>query len=262
VDALNVPATYRLGQIAANLERYRWLPRSLGGRYIFVNVPAFRLQAFEGGEPRLEMKVIVGEEYEGKSTPVFSDSMETVVFRPYWNVTPTIQAKEMEPKIAADPGFMAANDYEYFNDNGRTGIRQRPGDKNALGLVKFLFPNSYNIYLHDTPDHTLFDRDIRAFSHGCIRVEKPAELAQWVLGWDGGRVESAMHGADNHSVRIERKIPVYITYFTTYTRNGTVYFANDLYARDQEMVRVVGPGAYPSAEAVRQIAELQKLVDD
>ncbi|MBW8769277.1 MAG: L,D-transpeptidase family protein [Gemmatimonadetes bacterium] len=179
VDALNVPAEYRLGQIAANLERYRWLPRTLGERYIYVNVPAFQLTAFDKGEPVLQSKVIVGQEFEDKATPVFSDSMETVVFRPYWLITPDIQAKEVEPKVAANPGYLEANDMEYYKDGGQTRIRQRPGAKNALGYVKFLFPNDFNIYLHDTPNHELFDKDVRAFSHGCIRVEKPAELAQW-----------------------------------------------------------------------------------
>jgi L,D-transpeptidase YcbB len=260
LDALNVPAEYRLGQIAANLERTRWLPRALGSRYIYVNVPAFQLRAFDKGEPVLEMKVIVGQEYEDKATPVFSDSMETVVFRPYWNITPDIQAKEIEPKLASNPGYLAANDMEYYNDGGQRRIRQRPGPKNSLGFVKFLFPNDFNIYLHDTPNHELFDKDVRAFSHGCIRVEKPDELAQWVLGWDATKVEQAMReGADNRGVKLPQKIPVYIAYGTTYVRDGQLFFGNDLYHRDDALVKAMAEGAWVSARGVQAIEELKRV---
>jgi murein L,D-transpeptidase YcbB/YkuD len=260
LDALNVPAEYRLGQIAANLERHRWLPRALGTRYIYVNVPAFQLQAFDKGEPVLDMKVIVGQEYEDKATPVFSDSMEAVVFRPYWNVTPDIQAKEIEPKLASDPGYLAANDMEYWNDGGARRIRQRPGPKNSLGFVKFLFPNDFNIYLHDTPNHELFDKDVRAFSHGCIRVEKPAELAQWVLGWDASKVDQAMReGPDNRSVKLPTKIPVYIIYSTAYLRDGQLYFGNDLYHRDDALVKALANGALESPRAMAELEELKKI---
>ena len=260
LDALNVPAEYRLGQIAANLERHRWMPRTLGTRYIYVNVPAFHLTAYDKGEPALEMKVIVGEEYEDKATPVFSDSMETVVFRPYWNVTPDIQAKEIEPKVASNPNYLAENDMEYWNDGGTRRIRQRPGDKNSLGFVKFMFPNDFNIYLHDTPAPELFAKDVRAFSHGCIRVEKPAELAQWVLGWDATRVEQAMREqADNRSVKLPKKIPVYIVYGTTYLRDGQLHFGNDLYHRDDQLVKAMAEGAVVSSRAVAAVEELKRI---
>ena len=260
LDALNVPVEYRLGQIAANLERHRWMPRALGTRYIYVNVPAFHLTAYDKGEPALEMKVIVGEEYEDRATPVFSDSMETVVFRPYWNVTPDIQAKEIEPKLASDPGYLAENDMEYWNDGGARRIRQRPGPKNSLGLVKFLFPNDFNIYLHDTPARELFDKDVRAFSHGCIRVEKPNELAQWVLGWDATRVEQGMQeGGDNRTVKLPKKIPVYIVYGTAYLRDGQLHFGNDLYHRDDQLVKAMAEGAVVSSRAVAAIEELKRI---
>lgn len=247
---LNSPASHRVKQIAANLERHRWLPRSLGSRYVYVNVPAFRLTAYDSGNKSLEMKVIVGEEYEGKITPVFADSMETVVFRPYWNVTPDIQAKEIAPAIARNPGYLAANDMEYFKDGGQTRIRQRPGEKNSLGLVKFLFPNSFNIYLHDTPAKELFAKTDRAASHGCIRLEKPAELAQWVLGWDAGRVQSAMNSTtDNSAVRVPQKLPVYIVYFTTYVRDGELYFGDDIYDQDDSLEREVPATATSAAGA-------------
>ena len=260
LNSLNVPAEYRLGQIAANLERYRWMPRMLGERYVYVNVPAFQLTAYDSGTTALQMKVIVGEEFEDKATPVFSDSMELVVFRPYWNVTPDIQAKEIAPKVAANPGYLAANDMEYFKDGGQTRIRQRPGPKNSLGFVKFLFPNDFNIYLHDTPNHELFDKDVRAFSHGCIRVEKPTELAQWALGWDASRVEQAMReGKDNQAVKLPKKIPVYIAYGTAYLRDGQLYFGNDLYHRDDQLVKAIATGAVVSPNAVRAMEELKRI---
>jgi murein L,D-transpeptidase YcbB/YkuD len=260
IEALNVPADYRLGQIAANLERYRWLPRTLGSRYILVNVPAFRLEGYDSGEVAIEMKVIVGADYTDKNTPVFSDQMETVVFRPYWNVTPDIQHKELEPKVAADPGYMDRNDYEYWKDGGVTRIRQKPGPKNSLGLVKFLFPNSFNIYLHDTPDDQLFAKDVRAFSHGCIRLEKPAELAQWALGWSADSVERAMNEEPNNkSVRLPSKIPVFIVYFTAFSGDEGLRFGNDLYSRDKELVDAVSASAMPSEEAINAASALREI---
>jgi murein L,D-transpeptidase YcbB/YkuD len=259
LNSLNVPAAYRLGQISANLERQRWMPRALGSRYVVVNVPAFHLEAYDKGQKALEMKVIVGQEYEDKATPVFSDSMETVVFRPYWNITPDIQAKEIEPKIAANPGYLESENLEYYKDGGATRIRQKPGGKNALGLVKFLFPNDFNIYLHDTPNHELFDKDVRAFSHGCIRVEQPTELAQWVLGWDAAKVNQMEQGTDNNSVKLPRKLPVYITYGTAYMRDGQLYFGNDLYHRDDKLVNAAADGALPSAGAVQALEALRRI---
>ncbi|CAN5533228.1 L,D-transpeptidase family protein [soil metagenome] len=260
VNALNVPAAYRLGQIAANLERYRWMPRTLGERYVFVNVPAFQLTAFDSGEKSLEMKVIVGQSFEDKATPVFSDSMEFVVFRPYWNITPDIQRKEIAPKIAANPGYMDAENLEYYKDGGVTRIRQKPGPKNALGFVKFLFPNDFNIYLHDTPNHALFDKDVRAFSHGCIRVEKAGEFAQWVLGWDAAKVQDAMdNGKDNTTVKLPKKIPVYITYGTAFIRDGALFFGNDLYHRDDKLVKAAASAAIESPAAKSALEQLKKI---
>ena len=257
LESMNVPASYRLAEIAANMERFRWLPRSFGARYIFVNVSAFKLEAYDSGAKTLEMKVIVGQEYKDKATPVFADSMETVVFRPYWNVTPDIAAKEIFPKGAA---YMERENMETYQENGQTRVRQRPGPKNALGFVKFLFPNDFNIYLHDTPNHELFKEDVRAFSHGCIRVEKPAELAQWVLGWPADKVQSEMDNPpDNKSVKVPKKIPVYITYFTTYINNGQLYFGNDLYNRDDKLVPIVMAGAMPNKEIVDAVQALRRI---
>jgi murein L,D-transpeptidase YcbB/YkuD len=257
--SLNETSAYRTAQIAANLERMRWLPRTFSSRYIYVNVPAFRLTAFDNGKPALDMKVIVGQDYEDKATPVFSDVMETVVFRPYWNVTPDIADKEIFPKMNADPGYLAANNYELYKEGGKTRVRQKPGEKNSLGLVKFLFPNDFNIYLHDTPNHELFDKDVRAFSHGCIRVEKPTELAEWVLGWDQAKVEAAMHGADNQSIKVPQKIPVFIVYGTAYMRDGQLYFGNDLYDRDDKLVAQIFRGALPTPETIQAVQALRRI---
>ena len=257
IESMNVPANYRLGEIAANMERYRWLPRSFGSRYVFVNVSAFKLEAYDTGQKVLEMKVIVGQEYQDKATPVFADSMETVVFRPYWNVTPDIAAKEIFPKGQA---YLERENMETYQETGQTRVRQRPGPKNALGFVKFLFPNDFNIYLHDTPNHELFKEDVRAFSHGCIRVEKPADLAEWVLGWPADKVRQEMDNPpDNKSVKVPRKIPVYITYFTTYIDNGQLYFGNDLYNRDDKLVPIVMSGAMPSKEIVAAVQALRRI---
>lgn len=255
--ALNVPADYRLAQIAANLERFRWLPRTLGARYIMVNVPAFQLQAFDDGVEVLSMKVIVGAEYDGRSTPVFSDSMQTVVFRPYWNVPEEIADNEIWPKAEADRSYLQRNNYEVVSSREGPRVRQRPGDGNALGLVKFLFPNSFAIYLHDTPDHELFDEDVRGFSHGCIRVEKPDALAQYVLGWPADSVRRAMEsGKDDQHVKVDPKIPVFIVYMTSYVRDGVLHFGNDLYSRDQALVDAVRPAALPDAKVIDQVRRL------
>jgi L,D-transpeptidase YcbB len=248
IAALNIPADGRVRQLAANMERHRWLPRTLGSRYIYVNVPSFRLDAYDSGQTKLSMRVVVGSEYQGRSTPTFSDSMEVAVFRPYWNITPEIQRNEIGPKAARNPGWLASQNMEYYRDGGARRIRQRPGGKNALGLVKFLFPNDFNIYLHDTPSKSLFAQDDRAASHGCIRLERPAELAQWVLGWDASRVEAAMQsGGDNRGVRLPQKIPVYIVYFTAYLRDGELYFADDLYGRDEALQQKIAAHGRASA---------------
>ncbi|HET7586315.1 MAG TPA: L,D-transpeptidase family protein [Gemmatimonadaceae bacterium] len=246
VEAMNVPADYRLRQIAANLERHRWLPRTLGSRFVLVNVPAFELYAYDSGRAVLTMRVVVGAEYEGRATPVFSDSMQYVVFRPYWYVPDSIAAREIYPKADADPDYMTRNGYEVVDEEGEERVRQQPGPDNALGLVKFIFPNDFAIYLHDTPAKSLFEQADRGASHGCVRVQHPVQLAEFALGWPEARVRDAMeHGADNHRVDLPRKLPVYIVYFTTFTRNGALHFGDDLYDRDNALVRAVAAGATP-----------------
>ncbi|MCY7380459.1 MAG: L,D-transpeptidase family protein [Gemmatimonadaceae bacterium] len=249
--SLNRSAEYRTQQIGANLERHRWLPRSLGARYVLVNVPAFRLRAYDAGQEVLTMGIVVGAEYGGRSTPVFSDSMAYLVFRPYWNVPAGIAAKELWPKQRRDPGYFARNRYESVKASWGRYVRQKPGPGNALGFVKFIFPNDFNIYLHDTPARSLFNERVRAFSHGCIRVQDPAALAQFVLGWDVARVKDAMdRGADDHRVRLDRKLPVYIVYFTVLERDGILEFANDIYDRDEKLVDAVRGAALATSEGL------------
>ncbi|HEX3866719.1 MAG TPA: L,D-transpeptidase family protein [Gemmatimonadaceae bacterium] len=234
--ALDVSAGDRLRQIGANMERHRWLPRALGERYVYVNVPSFRLDAYDSGQRVLSMKVVVGAEYDGHSTPVFSDSMRYVVFRPYWTPTSTILKTEILPKIASDRTYLARNDMEYGVEDGARVLRQRPGPHNSLGLVKFLFPNDYNIYLHDTNEKSLFGKAVRAGSHGCIRLEEPAKLASYVLGWPADSVWAAMNnGRNNRRITLGKKVPVYIVYFTAYERDGNLHFANDVYRRDDAL---------------------------
>jgi L,D-transpeptidase YcbB len=259
VDALNEPVSFRLGQIAANLERYRWLPRSMGQRYILVNVPAFELTAYDSGKAALQMKVIVGQDYQGKATPVFSDSMEFVVFRPYWIVPDSIASKEIYPKVAADPTYLDRNNYEIVTIDHRKRVRQKPGDKNSLGLIKFMFPNDFNIYLHDTPQGELFNKDVRAFSHGCIRLQHPDQLAQLVLGWPIDSVHREMQdGPDDHRVNLKHKIPVFIVYFTTYEKDGQLYFGNDLYKRDDKLVQSVAAAAQSDSASIRAVQTLRQ----
>ncbi len=261
ISSLNLPASFRADQIAANMERHRWLPHALGSRFVLVNVPAFQMQAFENGRMALEMKVVVGEEYDDKATPTFSDSMSTVVFRPYWNVPDGIAEREIYPKLEADPSYFERRNFETFTEGGRTHVRQKPGGDNSLGLVKFLFPNEFAIYLHDTPDSSTFARDVRAASHGCIRLERPASFAQWVLGWDAEKVQEAMNtGPDDQKVSLDRKIPVYIVYFTAFARDGKLLFGNDLYDRDAALVRHLAKFTTADSSAQARVEKLKKLI--
>lgn len=256
--ALRVPMAARVRQIELALERWRWLPHAFPRAPIVVNIPEFRLYAMQGSGERpsadgaLTMRVIVGEAGETE-TPEFSGEMEYVVFRPYWNVPYSIVLQEMIPKLRSDPGYLGRERLEIVSasggvshavtssalaglSTGALGIRQRPGDHNSLGLVKFIFPNEENVYLHGTPARGLFARQRRDFSHGCIRVEDPVALAEHVLrdvpGWTRERIESAMHRGGTSQVDLAEPIPVYVTYFTAVARPGGVDFFEDLYGRD------------------------------
>ncbi len=230
VDAMNVPVEARIATIEANLERLRWMPGGMGDTYVFVNVPAFRLWAYEGGKEVMTMPVIVGD--EANNTPVFADTMQYLVFAPYWNIPQSIQ-----PEVLAKGNLDARG----FEREGPTGLRQRPGPNNALGNVKFIFPNDLNIYLHDTPGKTAFDRSNRSLSHGCVRVAEPERLATWALGpnggWDVARVSAAMDSTEEQKVPLTRKIPVFLAYLTAWAEDdGTVNFRDDIYGHDDKVI--------------------------
>jgi L,D-transpeptidase YcbB len=232
LDAMNVPVEQRIAQIEVNLERIRWMPADRGDTYLRVNIPTYGLEVYENGQRTMAMDVIVGD--EANNTPVFSDTMTTVVFAPYWNVPKSIQEEELLPKGEA---YLARNNFEF---EGPTGLRQKPGNDNALGHVKFLFPNDMNIYLHDTPGRAAFNRDNRSLSHGCIRVSRPADLAVWVLGpngdWDRGKIEAAMAGTEEQHIPLKRDIPVFIEYLTAWADDdGTVHFRKDIYGHDAKL---------------------------
>lgn len=251
---LNVSPAERVAQIRLGLERLRWLPDRLDGPFIVVNVPAFRLFAFEAGAPDFAtpvaaMDVIVGRAVSERRTPVFGADMRYVVFRPYWNVPDSIAEKELLPLIESDPGYLDRNDMEFAgdSDSGTVRLRQRPGPKNALGPVKFVFPNANGVYLHGTPAQRLFLKARRDFSHGCIRVADPLGLARFVLeregGWDVGRITGAMDGNQTFSVPLSRPIPVYIFYTTTLADGaGQVLFHPDIYGQDAKMLRLLDQG--------------------
>jgi len=237
---LDIPAAARVQQIEVNLERWRWLPNDFGTRYIKVNIPEFKMQLVEGGKPALEMRVVVGKAQQNR-TPVFSDKMEYLELNPYWNIPTDIVKEEIEPGIAKDPSYLERKNMEVVTEGGQTRYRQRPGADNALGQVKFMFPNQFNVYLHDTPADSLFARAARSFSHGCVRVEQPERLAEYVLHdqreWTPEQIEAAMHGGQEKSVKLREPLPVYLGYFTArIDQSGEVAFRDDIYGIDAKVI--------------------------
>lgn len=224
--------------IALNMDRWRWLPDDLGERYIIVNIPAFRLDAIEHGRSVLEMKVVTGR--KDNPTPVLADRLKAVVFSPYWNIPKDIAEKEILPKAALDPLYLERNNIE-VDEDGR--YRQRPGRGNSLGLVKFVFPNHFNVYLHDTPAQQLFGRVERDFSHGCVRLEQPVELAKYVLrdrpDWTEQRITAAMHDGIEQSVPLKEPLPIYLVYFTAWEEDGALETRPDVYGHDRRHMRAV-----------------------
>jgi murein L,D-transpeptidase YcbB/YkuD len=249
VAELNVPVEARIQQIALNMERWRWLPRKLGDPHILVNIPQMRLDVRENGNVPLSMRVVVGK--EDTPTPIFNHRMTYLVFAPYWNVPDEIAQKETLPSVMKDPGFLERSNMEVVDKSGkpvdpesidveepgRYRFRQRPGTSNSLGLVKFMFPNQYNVYLHDTPADSLFARASRSLSHGCVRLEQPEKLARYVLrdqpDWTPERIAEAMHGADEQTVKLTAPVPVYLGYWTArVAQGGGVEFRRDVYGID------------------------------
>ncbi len=244
VKAMNVPVEVRMAQIEANLERLRWMPATKGETYVFVNVPAYQLWAYEGGNEVMTMPVIVGD--EANNTPVFADTMQYLVFAPYWNVPQSIQPEVLEKGNLEGRGF---------EREGPTGLRQKPGPTNALGNVKFMFPNDLNIYLHDTPGKSAFDRTSRSLSHGCVRVAQPERLAIWALGpngdWDSTRVAAAMDSTVEQQIPLTRKIPVYLAYLTAWADStGGVHFRDDVYGHDEKVIAALARNRRTTTGAV------------
>lgn len=259
VRELETP-TGHVDQLRMNLERWRWAPRDLGDRYILVNVPAYQMQVMEGDQPALAMRVIVGQ--PENQTPLFSDEMTYVVFSPYWNIPPDILRNETLPRVARDPDYLRRNNMEVVGTSGdvvdASGIdwsdadetkglrfRQMPGPENSLGLVKFIFPNHFNVYLHDTPGDALFFKDTRALSHGCVRVENPVGLAQYVMSdrpeWTAERISAAMNANEEKTVTLKRKLPVHIGYWTAWVEadGKTVRYTDDPYKIDAKHARLL-----------------------
>lgn len=245
IDALNVPATVRIQQMLINLERTRWTPQLPEGQWILVNIPEYRLHVFEGGNEVMNMGIVVGK--AANKTVIFSKELKNIVFSPYWNIPESIVKTEVLPAIRANRNYLAQKHMEQYGvSQGVPLIRQLPGNSNSLGRVKFLFPNTYNIYLHDTPAKSLFAEQVRAFSHGCIRLAEPKKLAEYLLedqpGWTSARIDQAMNSEKEVWVTVKQHIPVYITYFTSWVdKNGLINFRDDIYAHDQEMAKQMFP---------------------
>ncbi len=238
IKQLNIPVSERIEQMLINLERIKWMP-VLPENYILVNIPQYRLHVFEHKRLVLSMNVVVGK--AANNTVIFSDELKYIVFSPYWNIPASITRREIVPAMQRNRNYLNRNNMEITGYSGNMPIiRQRPGGKNALGKVKFLFPNSFNIYFHDTPAKSLFSRDKRAFSHGCIRLERPFELASYLLNsdssWNERTIRMAMNSNKEKWVTLKKPLPVFITYFTSWIdQEGYVHFIDDIYGHDKEL---------------------------
>lgn len=272
LEALNVPIAHRVRQLELAMERGRWLPDLSSRPTVFVNVPLFRLWATDpaSGEPPLRMNVVVGKSLNHR-TPIFVGEMAYVVFRPYWNPPFGITRNELLPHARRDPSYMEQQDLEIVASGaddapafpatpenldavaaGKLRIRQKPGPHNSLGLAKFIFPNDESVYMHGTPAQQLFSRTRRDFSHGCIRLERPADLAAWVLRdqpeWTAQRIDAAMKGARPERVNLKEKLLVVLFYDTVHVNSeGVVRLMNDIYGHDTILDRALQQG-YPYPE--------------
>ena len=255
---LEVPPAARVRQLELMLERLRWTPLMQGPRMVVINIPEFVLRAYEVQDGRIvvreAMKIIVGKAMNTR-TPLFVEQMRLIEFQPFWNVPPSIARGEVVPRLRRDPAYWDREGFEFVAGGrvetslssalldevvaGRARIRQRPGPKNALGDIKFVFPNNDNIYLHHTPAVRLFERDRRDFSHGCIRVEQPIALAVFVMqgmpGWTEDRIRQAMSDDDPLTVRLAEPLPVLIAYGTAMVKEGRVHFYDDIYGHDRRL---------------------------
>jgi L,D-transpeptidase YcbB len=243
VTELNVPYKQRIKQLIVNMERCMWVPENVNTDYIAVNIPEFKLHVFSNNQLQWSCKVVVGKVMN--KTVVFNADLKYVVFSPYWNVPQSIVRNEILKDMRRDRNYLSKHHMEITAyRNGLPEIRQRPGPLNALGKVKFLFPNSYNIYLHDTPSKSLFNEPIRAFSHGCIRVSEPFKLAQFLLrnqaNWDDAAIVSAMDSGKEKYVSLTDKVSVFIVYFTSFVdADGKINFRKDIYGRDERLAEMI-----------------------
>ena len=241
IKEMNVPVEKRIEQLLMNMDRMRWLANNPTGNLLVVNIPEFVLHVYEGEKKIYDIDVVVGK--ESHNTMMFNGDLNQVVFSPYWNVPPSIVAKEILPAMDKNPNYLAKENMEVTgNEDGLPVIRQRPGPGNALGKVKFLFPNSFNIYLHDTPAKSLFNKDKRAYSHGCIRVREPEKLANYVLRnqpeWTPEKISEAMNSGEEKYVKVKNPIPVVITYYTAWVdEGGRLNFREDIYGHDAKLAQ-------------------------
>lgn len=259
LGALNGPAVDPVAEIIANMERYRWLPRDLGDYYVQVNIPEYLVRIFDAGEEVYQTRVVVGR--PANETPVFSDRMDYFVVNPFWHVPPSIVANELLPQLRADPGYFVRGAFDVFYRGtlvdpyainwhavtaGQVGIRQRPGPSNALGQIKFMFPNAHHVYLHDTPSKNLFQRDARAFSHGCVRVLNPMDFAEALLRHEedvSRQSLEAMFGPTERQVNLNHPIDVHLTYFTAvFDDAGNLQFKPDIYGHSARVREALGLG--------------------
>ena len=241
IRQLNVPVKTRIRQMLINLERMRWIPQQMDGNIIVVNIPEFRLHVFEDAKKKFSIDIVVGK--EAHSTVIFTGLLKFVVFSPYWNVPPSIVRNEILPAIRKNPGYLSRMNMEQTGYSaGLPVIRQKPGGANALGKVKFIFPNNYNIYFHDTPSKSLFKEEIRAFSHGCIRLAEPVKFAAYLLRnqpqWTAEKIDSAMSASTEKWVQLKKTMPVFISYFTAWVDSeGLLNFRDDIYGHDEKLAK-------------------------
>lgn len=264
LSALNVPLSYRIKQMVINLERRRWMKDDLGKRYVFVNLADQILKVVDTLETREKTihtaRVVVGKTFH--KTPIFNDEMEYLVINPYWNVPSSIANNEYLPKLRRDPGYLQRQNIRILGTNGEVNpfsinwnslsrvpyrLRQDTGKKNALGRIKFIFPNPHNVYIHDTPSKSLFTRATRYFSHGCIRVQNPVKLATTLLkaqGWNAAKINRKISLGERKIVSLKNKIPVHITYLTAWVnKDGQINFRTDVYKRDKPLFKALFPGS-------------------
>jgi len=236
---LNIPLKKRVEQLLINMERARWMPPQQDSTFVLVNIPEFKLRVFEKSKIALQMNVIVGS--SANNTVIFNGNLQYVVFSPYWNVPESIVRNEILPAIRRNPGYIAKHNMEITNANGKLPqVRQMPGPNNALGRVKFLFPNNFSIYLHDTPNRNLFTQTNRGLSHGCIRIAEPKKFAEFLLrdqpNYTSKYIDSLMYLEKEKWVTLKKKIPVFLVYFTAWVdQSGELHFRRDIYKHDQKM---------------------------